>query len=453
MQTQDVAGAKARAAVAAAFTAGSPGQAAHAVRPRVMLVGRLEGFRARALTAAGAVVSRPRPEDVPSLLATAPPDVLLLDASLPPQALGPILLALGPAHAPTGKAVVASTGDGAVSAPSEGARPAVLVYVPAGRSSKLERRLREHADDFVSGGLGDEAVLVRLRGALRVRGFVGELSRKNAELEDLYHRLEGMARRMADELRLASNVQRSLLPAPVQHGRLEIAREFIPFREIGGDYYDFIELGPDRLAVAIGDVMGKGVPAALMAANLKASVRAQVQGGDVAPEEVTRRVNRLFWDVTPQGLFCSLFFAVFDLERGVLEYVNAGHHYPFLVRRDGTVLDLVEGGTVVGLAEESRYRRGTAALEADDLVVLYSDGVTDRGNAEGELFGVERLKEAALRNRADTARIVLYSLLGDVQGWSAGTPAEDDSTLIVARFNPRDSRSGSPGEREPERLV
>jgi sigma-B regulation protein RsbU (phosphoserine phosphatase) len=105
---------------------------------------------------------------------------------------------------------------------------------------------------------------------------------------------------------------------------------------------------------------------------------------------------------------------------------------------------------VVGLAEESRYRRGTAALEADDLVVLYSDGVTDRGNAEGELFGVERLKEAALRNRADTARIVLYSLLGDVQGWSAGTPAEDDSTLIVARFNPR---SGSPAEREPERLV
>jgi phosphoserine phosphatase RsbU/P len=181
-------------------------------------------------------------------------------------------------------------------------------------------------------------------------------------------------------------------------------------------------------------VMGKGVPAALMAANLKASVRAQVQGGDTAPEDVTRRVNRLFWDVTPQGLFCSLFFAVFDLQRGVLEYVNAGHHYPFLVRRDGRILDLVEGGTVVGLAEDSLYRRGTARLEPDDLVVFYSDGVTDRGSAEGELYGVERLKEAALRSRADTARIVLYSLLGDVQGWSAGTPAEDDSTLIVAKF-------------------
>jgi serine phosphatase RsbU (regulator of sigma subunit) len=438
VQTQDVGGSKVRAAVAAAFAAGSAGDAPRAGRPSVMLVGRLEGLRPRAVTAAGAVVSRPRPEDVPELLRAAPPDVVLLDASLAPQALGPILLALGPAHT------------GAGQAGASGARPALLVYVPPGRPAKLERRLREHADDFVSGTSGDEAVLVRLRGALRVRGFVGELSRKNAELEDLYHRLEGMARRMADELRLASNVQRSLLPAPVQHGRLDIAREFIPFREIGGDYYDFIELGPDRLAVSIGDVMGKGVPAALMAANLKASVRAQVQGGDVVPEEVTRRVNRLFWEVTPQGLFCSLFFAVFDLERGVLEYVNAGHHYPFLVRRDGTVLDLGEGGTVIGLAEESRYRRGGARLEADDLVVLYSDGVTDRGNAEGELFGVERLKEAARRSRADTARIVLYTLLGEVQGWSAGTPAEDDSTLIVARFNPRE---GSHAEREPSRLV
>jgi serine phosphatase RsbU (regulator of sigma subunit) len=398
-----------------------------------MLVGRLEGLRSRAVGAAGAVVSRPRPEDVPRLLESATPDVVLLDASLAPEALAPILLALGPAHAPAG---IPSAG-GQAAAPPDAARPVLLVYVPPGRSARLERRLREHADDFVSGDLGDQAVLVRLRGALRVRGFVGELSRKNAELQGLYHRLEGISRRMADELRLASNVQRSLLPAPVQHGRLEIAREFIPFREIGGDYYDFIELAPDRVAVAIGDVMGKGVPAALMAANLKASVRAQIQGGDVAPEEVTRRVNRLFWEVTPQGLFCSLFFAVFDLERGLLEYVNAGHHYPFVVRRDGTILDLIEGGTVVGLAEESRYRRGTLRLEAEDLVVLYSDGVTDHGSADGELFGVERLKEAALRNRADTARIVLYSLLGDIQGWSAGTPAEDDTTLIVAKFRDR----------------
>jgi serine phosphatase RsbU (regulator of sigma subunit) len=433
---QDVRAAKAReeAAVLALGTAPAVGTgtgpgsgtapvlgAAPVPPPRVMLVGALEGLRPRAMGAAAGIVSRPRAEDVPRLIEADPPDVVLLDASLPADLMGPILLALGPAKGSGGSV-------------AGGARPAVLVFVPAGRRLRVERGLREHADDFVSGGLGEEAVLVRLRGALRVRGFVGELSRKNAELEGLYHRLEGLARRMADELRLASNVQRSLLPAPLQHPRLEIAREFIPFREIGGDYYDFMELGPDRVAVTIGDVMGKGVPAALMAANLKASVRAQIQGGDTSPEDLTRRVNRLFWDVTPHGLFCSLFFAVFDLARGALEYVNAGHHYPFLVRRDGTTLDLVEGGTVLGLAEDSVYRGGSVPLEPDDLVVFYSDGVTDRGDAKGELFGVERLKEAALRSRGDAARITLYSLLGDVQGWSSGTPAEDDTTLIVAKF-------------------
>jgi serine phosphatase RsbU (regulator of sigma subunit) len=430
VQIQDVRAA-AKAKEAAAVLALDPSAAGAALpadtRPRVMLVGALEGLRRRAVSGAAGAVLRPRTEDVPRLIAADPPDVVLLDASLPPELMAPILLALGPAKG----SVPASA---SVRPDADGPRPAVLVFIPAGRRPRIEKRLREHADDFVSGGLGDEAVLVRLRGALRVRGFVGELSRKNAELEGLYHRLEGLARRMADELRLASNVQRSLLPAPLQHGRLEIAREFLPFREIGGDYYDFIELGSDRLAVAIGDVMGKGVPAALMAANLKASVRAQIQGGDASPEELTRRVNRLFWDITPHGLFCSLFFAVFDLRQGSLEYVNAGHHYPFLVRRDGATTDLVEGGTVLGLAEDSSYQAGSVSLEPDDLVVFYSDGVTDRGNAEGEMFGVERLKEAALRSRADTARITLYSVLGDVQGWSSGTPAEDDSTLIVAKF-------------------
>jgi len=238
---------------------------------------------------------------------------------------------------------------------------------------------------------------------------------------------------MAEELRLASNVQRSLLPAPVQHARLELAREFIPFREIGGDYYDFLTLGPHRLALAIGDVMGKGVPAALLSANLKASVRAQLQSGDLSPADLVARVNRLFWDLTPNGLFASLFFAVFDLEAGSIEYVNAGHHYPFVVRADGSVEELSEGGTLLGLVEESSYLSGRLSVRADDLLVFYTDGVTDRSSRDGEMYGVDRLKEAAVRNRKDAARIALYSILGEVQGWSGGLAAEDDVTLVVAK--------------------
>jgi sigma-B regulation protein RsbU (phosphoserine phosphatase) len=194
-----------------------------------------------------------------------------------------------------------------------------------------------------------------------------------------------------------------------------------------------LPLEAGRLALAIGDVMGKGVPAALLAANLKACLRAQVQAGGVAPEQTITRVNRLFWDVTPKGLFASLFFGVFDFEAGLLEYVNAGHDHPLHLRADGAALDLGTGGTVLGLVEDSTYERGRARFARDDLFVFFSDGLTDRANARGEMYGAERLREAALRSRRDPARIVLYTLLGEVQGWSNGTPPEDDTTLIVAK--------------------
>lgn len=223
------------------------------------------------------------------------------------------------------------------------------------------------------------------------------------------------------------------MPPPPNHPRLDLAREFIPFREIGGDFYDLVLMQPNRLAFAIGDVMGKGVPAALLAASLKACLRARLLSGSEVIHEVLSGVNRVFWEVSPPGLFATLFFAIFDLERGRLDYVNAGHHYPFLVRTDGQIQDLIEGGTVLGVLEHCAYQQGSIALSRGDLLVFYSDGVTDRENLAGEAYGVERLKEAARRSRDDEARIALYTLLGEVQGWSAGRAAEDDATLVVAR--------------------
>lgn len=268
----------------------------------------------------------------------------------------------------------------------------------------------------------------------RVHAALLELQRKNVELTELYGKLEGMARRMAEELRLAGNLQRSLLPPPLNHPRLDLAREFLPVREIGGDYFDVVALSPSRLAIALGDVMGKGVPAALLAANLKACLRGQIQDCGVPVAELVARVNRLFWEVTPKGLFATLFFGVLDLDRGILEYVNAGHDYPFVVRGDGSVLDLVAGGTVLGLIETSEYEKGAVTLSRDDVLVAFTDGVTDRDNAKGDAFGVERLKQAALRTHRDPARIALYSMLGEAQGWAGGASPEDDMTLVVARL-------------------
>ena len=266
------------------------------------------------------------------------------------------------------------------------------------------------------------------------RAVQAEIARHKAELLQLRRQFDALSSRLADDLRLAGKVQRGLQPGPVTHVRLDLAREFIPFREVGGDYYDVVMLPQDRVALAVGDVMGKGIPAALLAATLTATVRSQIQSGQSLPCEVVSHVNRLFWQVSPPGLFASLFYAVLDLHTGTLDYVNAGHHYPFVLRAEGGALELVDGGTVLGLTEEAAFTRGSLKLGGSDLLVLYSDGITDRGNPDGEMYGLERLQEAALRSRSDPARICLYSILGDLQGWSRGTPAEDDSTLIVLRL-------------------
>jgi serine phosphatase RsbU (regulator of sigma subunit) len=382
-------------------------------RPRIALVGRLPGVKRRRLLTRAYDISAFGPEEAGDL-SDAGFEIVLLDAAVGTRGLGAVLAPLA-AH-------------------QEGARPAVLLMMRDGARPRLRPAYQAVIDDVVAAGLGERQLLARVHSAVRVRGWMTELSRKNVELQGLYGRLEVLASRMAEELRLASNVQRSLLPAPLQHARLDIAREFIPFREIGGDLYDFVPLGPHRMAFAIGDVMGKGVPAALLAANLKASIRAQVEADNVCPTALVTKVNRMFWDVVPNGLFASLFFGVFDLETSVLAFVNAGHHYPFLVTAAGEVRDLVQGGTVLGLEEDSRYEQGSIAFRPSDLFVFYSDGITDRTDPQGELFGVERLKEAAARTHADSsARITLYSLLGEVQGWSAGAQADDDMTLVVAR--------------------
>jgi sigma-B regulation protein RsbU (phosphoserine phosphatase) len=275
-------------------------------------------------------------------------------------------------------------------------------------------------------------------GALRAGRAVEEaVERHAAELEVLRRQFESLSSRLAEDLRLAGKVQRGLQPGPVQHPRLDLAREFIPFREVGGDYYDVVMLGQERVALAIGDVMGKGIPAALLAATLTATVRSQIQSGRSLPEDVVAHVNRLFWQVSPPGLFASLFYGVLDLHSGTLDYVNAGHHYPFVVRAHGgadAAAELTDGGTVLGLIEDACFNCGRLRLEPSDMLVLYSDGITDRANPEGELYGLERLEEAARVSRNDPARICLYSILGDIQGWSRGTPAEDDATLIVARM-------------------
>ena len=158
---------------------------------------------------------------------------------------------------------------------------------------------------------------------------------------------------------------------------------------------------------------------------------AQLQEADPKPAGVVARVNRLFWEVSPPGLFASLFFAVLDPTSGALDYVNAGHDHPLLLSGGGTVA-LGTGGMVLGLGPDALYEPAGVRLDAGDALVAFSDGIVERSNRHGELYGVERLADAA-RRASGPARILLYSLLGDIQDFSDGLPAEDDATLVVLR--------------------
>lgn len=356
-------------------------------------------LRAIAPGSAGSAIERERP------------DLLLVDGRLGDEVLGSLL---GRPQGPD--------------------RPGVIVLTRAESAGRLERLLRERADDFVDAGTTPRELVSRTQAVLRLRGMRRELAARSAEVARLSAQLDGIAGRMAEELRLASQVQRTMLPPPLVHPRLDLAAEYLPVREIGGDYYDVIPLEGGRLALALGDVMGKGVPAALLAANLKSCLRAHVQAGQLPPAETLVRVNRLFREVIPKGLFATLLFAVLDWRVGVVEYVNAGHEPGLLLRRDGSLVELDRGGTVLGLLEDPAYETGREPIEADDVLVAFSDGLTDRSAPSGEMFGRARLRAAACHARHDPARIALYSVLGEVQGWSGGRPAEDDQTLIVARM-------------------
>lgn len=376
------------------------------VLPRALAVGP----RALRGDLRGVVDLRPAtPEEAVRAVAAGEVALLLVDAGLPSARLRALLSAV------------------ALREP----RPAVVAVTerPLRRAGALASRV----DDVLEAAVSPSEARARVRATLRLGRYLGEIAGHKAELLALRRQMDVQSRRMAEDLRLASGIQRSLLPAPVDHQHLDLAREFLPYREIGGDYYDFVPLGGAGMALALGDVMGKGVPAALLAATLKASVRSHLQNGEGSWQELVSRINRMFWEVTPAGLFASLFFGVVDSAARVLDYVNAGHFHPFVLRRDGSVCDLDEGGAVLGLVEEAAYVQGRVRLEPGDQVVFYTDGVIERANAEGEFYGIERLKDAARRSRGDAARIALYSMLGDLQDWSGGAPAEDDTTLIVAK--------------------
>ncbi len=242
------------------------------------------------------------------------------------------------------------------------------------------------------------------------------------------------AERMAQELERAAEIQNHLLPAegPPIPG-YQVCGSSVPCRAVGGDYYDYIPLPGGRCAIALGDVAGKGLPAALLMCSLHATLRALMEL-DLPPAETMSRMNRLLARSIPANRFVTFFLGILDPARHALLYVNAGHNAPFLVRAIGGDPERLERtGRPLGLFETSPYEARETALRPGDLLVCYSDGVTEERNAGGEEFGEERLLELARRPADDLPTAIVERVTAAVGEHHTGSPPQDDITLVVLK--------------------
>jgi sigma-B regulation protein RsbU (phosphoserine phosphatase) len=256
------------------------------------------------------------------------------------------------------------------------------------------------------------------------------VSLQNALL--MRHRLE--VARFEEEMNLARDIQRnSLLSEFPALPHCEVHALYLPSRHVGGDFYDVVGAADGSHLVAIADVSGKGMPAALLSAMLQASLRTQARSVSALPE-ILRNINSLLYHSTGSHQFATFFLARVDGDRLSLSFSNAGHNWPVIVRRSGERVLLEKGGTILGILEGVDFEEAHVALAPGDVIVLYTDGVSEAANAAGELFGEERLY--ALLDRMPQglpAREIAERLLADVRGFLDGTDPQDDITLVVLR--------------------
>jgi serine phosphatase RsbU (regulator of sigma subunit) len=240
-------------------------------------------------------------------------------------------------------------------------------------------------------------------------------------------------RRAAHELAIAKQVQARLFPQTLPVLRtLDYAGVCVQARQVGGDYYDFLNLGPERVGLVLGDIAGKGIAGALLMANLQANLRSQCAIARDDPQRLLRSVNELFYDNTSDSAYATLFFADYDDQARRLRYANCGHLSGLLLRGDSTLVRLDSTCTVLGLFKEWDCCVQECQMLSGDTLALYTDGVTEAFSATGEEFGEHRLIEALRQHRKLSSPDLLAAIVDEVRQFS---PCEqyDDITVIVAK--------------------
>jgi catechol 2,3-dioxygenase-like lactoylglutathione lyase family enzyme len=240
-------------------------------------------------------------------------------------------------------------------------------------------------------------------------------------------------RRAAQELEIAKQVQARLFPQMLPAlSTLDYAGICLQARKVGGDYYDFLDLGLGHLGLVIADISGKGIPAALLMANLQANLRSQCAVAMAQPQHFLRSVNQMFYENTEDTAYATLFFAEYDDRERSLRYANCGHLPGLLLRRDNTLERLSSTSTVLGMFKEWDCSIGELQLFPGDALALYTDGVSEALNSNGEEFGEQRLADALRQYVRLSSRALLSSLVNEIERFRSGEQ-QDDVTLIVAQ--------------------
>jgi phosphoserine phosphatase RsbU/P len=241
------------------------------------------------------------------------------------------------------------------------------------------------------------------------------------------------------DLKRAREVQKAFIPQnPLSIPGLECETFYRAAHGVSGDYYDFFRVSRGRWGIAIGDVSGKGMGAALVMANLQASVRAQAQSAS-DPAMTMKRVNQLLYESAPIHLYASLFYAEYDPPTRTLAYVNAGQNPPIVIRCEGgrsKVFRLESGGIPVGLFENSNYKSVNFQLEAEDILVACTDGIIETESQGGELWGQQRLERLFSNCALRTPRHVMQSIVREVSAFGMERAPKDDMTLVVLQVEP-----------------
>jgi phosphoserine phosphatase RsbU/P len=264
---------------------------------------------------------------------------------------------------------------------------------------------------------------------LTVMANIAAVRLENARLAEI----EQAERIMKRDLAQAAEIQRGILPekAPAVPG-LDLAGFNAPCRTVGGDYYGFVTYPGGRVGLALGDVSGKGMPAALMVMAFEARLRVLAEDEDTAADVVSR-LNKITCENCPSNRFITFFFGILDPARGHLAYANAGHNPPFVVRASGEVEVLPGGGPVLGILPVAPYAEEKARLAPGDLLVIYSDGITEATNPAEEEYGEERLAQLLCSRRAEPAAAIVDAVTESLHQFTSGAPQADDITLVVAK--------------------